>query len=290
MRRATILASLVLVTSGAQCPAPQAQPPTCSDPDLDGDGVDAVACGGVDCDDTNAARAPGNLEVCDAADVDEDCDPSTFGERDGDGDGYVDADCRNVSDTGIVAQGNDCMDSRADMHPSLAEVCDGLDNDCDGSIDEGVLVTLFEDFDGDGHGGALGATVEACAPLPGYSFSADDCDDTRGDVHPGLPEVCDGADTDCDGTTDDGVSLTLFVDDDQDGFGTTETAQACAPDANHAVRSGDCDDANPAIVNGSMACSSAQDYRICQAGTWSAPAPCPTQQCAAQPNGTGSCR
>lgn len=47
--------------------------------DSDGDGHLSVACGGDDCDDTNSNRYPGNIELFDAADQDEDCDPNTHG-------------------------------------------------------------------------------------------------------------------------------------------------------------------------------------------------------------------
>lgn len=63
--------------------------------DADGDGVKSIACGGTDCDDANRNRFPGNPEICDAAGVDEDCNPNTFGNRDQDGDGFVDARCWN---------------------------------------------------------------------------------------------------------------------------------------------------------------------------------------------------
>ncbi len=63
--------------------------------DRDGDGVDGIACGGSDCDDTDPNRFPGNTEVCDEEGHDEDCDPLTFGSRDSDGDGYVDMLCFN---------------------------------------------------------------------------------------------------------------------------------------------------------------------------------------------------
>ncbi len=61
--------------------------------DQDGDGVWSVSCGGADCDDNDPLRFPGNVEVCDANGRDEDCDPTTIGERDADGDGFVDASC-----------------------------------------------------------------------------------------------------------------------------------------------------------------------------------------------------
>lgn len=72
------------------------EPGGCSPPrDADGDGADSIESGGNDCDDNDAERAPGKIEICDDAGRDEDCDTSTFGNRDADGDGHVDARCFN---------------------------------------------------------------------------------------------------------------------------------------------------------------------------------------------------
>ncbi len=64
-------------------------------PDADGDGAASMACGGNDCDDSDPNRFPANTEICDADDVDEDGDPTTFGFRDSDGDSIGDAACCN---------------------------------------------------------------------------------------------------------------------------------------------------------------------------------------------------
>lgn len=66
----------------------------CAVSDADGDGYDAIACGGNDCDDRDAGRNPGETEICDARGRDEDCDVNTFGDKDQDGDGFIAATCR----------------------------------------------------------------------------------------------------------------------------------------------------------------------------------------------------
>lgn len=104
--------------------------------DCDGDGEAAAECGGNDCDDDDARRFPSATEVCDADDVDEDCDPSTFGGRDGDMDGAVDAACCNVQPGGDLLCGSDCDDDDINVNPSATEICDAADNDCSGAADD----------------------------------------------------------------------------------------------------------------------------------------------------------
>lgn len=175
--------------------------------DADGDGSRAMECGGLDCDDADPDRAPGNAEICDTAMHDEDCDPLTFGVRDADADGHGDARCCNVDEVSLALRcGDDCDDARSGVHPALPEVCNLVDDDCDTAIDEGLLVHVFVDADGDGHG-ELGTTDErdACAVEPGWARVADDCDDADAARFPGNPEVCDDlvVDEDCSGTGND---------------------------------------------------------------------------------------
>ncbi len=151
--------------------------------DLDGDGWDT--CHG-DCDDSDDASYPGGTELaCDGAD--NDCDPGTSDEPDEDADGHtacVDCDDHdpdlNLDDAdadGVDTCSGDCDDGDATVLPGATELCDGIDNDCDGVLGGDEL-----DADGDG--------VAICAG---------DCDDGDATVAPGLVEACDGLDNDCDG-------------------------------------------------------------------------------------------
>jgi len=145
--------------------------------DGDGDGHFAWETGGDDCDDGDAARYPGAGEVCDADGLDEDCDPVTVGDRDADSDGYIDCRCTNITHRGqVTARNCDCDDQRAGVHHGLPDVCDGLDNDCDGSIDENAGLLVFRDTDGDGFGDPR-ARIRACDVAPGISALGNDCDD-----------------------------------------------------------------------------------------------------------------
>jgi Putative metal-binding motif len=85
--------------------------------DTDKDGHNNLLCGGDDCDDNDAAKYPGNTEVCDADGHDEDCIPHTYGLRDADGDGYYDYKCFNVVNGVIKSSGTDCDDNNAAIYP-----------------------------------------------------------------------------------------------------------------------------------------------------------------------------
>ena len=217
--------------------------------DADGDGVEAIECGGADCDDTDADRFPGNTEICDAAGRDEDCDPTTFGDRDADGDGYVDALCCNT-DGATMRCGDDCNDQRRDAHPGLIEVCEGVDNDCDGSIDEGLLRMQWPDADRDLHGDEDSEGAMVCPGEPGFSPVRDDCDDTQPTRHRAQLEICDGLDNDCDGLVDEApVAVPWYPDEDDDGFGTASgvVVISCVPVPGYSTRSSDCNDGDRMI-------------------------------------------
>lgn len=103
------------------------------DPDVDGDGHESIACGGNDCDDDDPNRYGGNSEACDLAGEDEDCDPSTVGDLDADGDGFVSSECCNGTTCGP-----DCEDRFRGINPDEMELCNALDDNCDGRVDEPI--------------------------------------------------------------------------------------------------------------------------------------------------------
>ncbi|MBL7923587.1 MAG: T9SS type A sorting domain-containing protein [Bacteroidia bacterium] len=88
------------------------------------------------------------------------------------------------------------------------EVCNGLDDNCNGLTDEGLtLNTFYADTDGDSYGDPLVSSSSCNLTLPGYVSDNTDCNDANGNVYPGAIEVCNGIDDDCDGTTDLGNVL-----------------------------------------------------------------------------------
>src|SRR5690606_16347839 len=105
------------------------------------------------------------------------------GDRDADGDGYIDERCCNMQPGGSMRCGTDCDDLEASVNPGQAEVCNGVDNDCNGSVDDGVTVAMYRDEDGDGHG--AGDAVQLCAGTPGYATLGNDCDDSLPAIRPG---------------------------------------------------------------------------------------------------------
>ncbi|MBK7684583.1 MAG: putative metal-binding motif-containing protein [Bacteroidetes bacterium] len=113
------------------------------------------------------------------------------------------------------------------MNPGATEVCNSIDDDCDGLTDEGLtLTTYYADADGDTYGNAL-VSQSTCSGAPvGYVLDATDCNDAVAAINPGATEVCNGIDDDCDGLTDEGLTpTTYYADADGDGFGNPAISQ-----------------------------------------------------------------
>ena len=177
--------------------------------DGDGDGFGST----IDCDDTDPDVHPDADEYCDG--VDNDCDDEVDEDEAIDGiTWYFDADhdgwgveggesheaCSQPEGYGPPG---DCYDQDPRIRPDAEEVCDGIDNDCDGSIDDEPTdgLTGCLDYDRDGYGDpAVCALV--CALPGGFVEDDQDCDDGDASINPDAEEVCDGIDNDCDGAVD----------------------------------------------------------------------------------------
>ncbi len=171
--------------------------------------------------------------------VDESCNSSEFCYWDGQGQGdnnyycnivCIDDDKDGFNVTGSTCGPVDCNDSNNNTNPGATEICDNLDNDCDNMIDEGLLMTFYQDTDLDGYGN-LDISQTACIQPEGYVTDNTDCDDTDANIHPGADEICNGKDDDCN---PDGL-------DEADVDGDT-----------YMVCEGDCDDNNSAINPGAL--------------------------------------
>ena len=170
------------------------------DVDGDADGYVASECGGDDCDDTNPLAHPAGIESCNG--FDDDCNGTVddqdalgcvpyFYDSDGDGYGLTgDARCLCFPTAPYSAAfGGDCDDTNAGVNPGAIEDCNWIDDNCNGSTDEG--------FDGDGDG---------------YNTCDNDCDDANPAINPAATEYCNLADDNCNGVIDEGF------DTDGDGY------------------------------------------------------------------------
>ncbi len=213
--------------------------------DSDGDGFTTDE----DCDDDDPGVHPGAAEICD--EVDNDCDGEIDEEvaetwyPDVDGDGWGDesaaiAACEPRS--GYVQQPGDCDDDDPETYPDAEERCDGVDNDCDGEVDDNPTELWYADSDADGYGNAS-FPIESCDPGEGWASNDSDCDDTDAAVNPGAEELCNEQDDNCDGQIDEDLDELWYADLDGDGYGDPATSvEACAAGSGWVLDDSDCDD------------------------------------------------
>jgi len=163
---------------------------------------------------------------------------------------------------GYIATGGDCNDADNQVHPGATELCNQIDDDCDGTVDNTTSQqTYFTDADGDGYGTGNGQAL-CYDPGFGYSLIAGDCNDANDMIYPFSAEVCNGLDDDCNTLADDGLSFeTYYTDADQDQYGTSQSLTVCYdPGLGYAANSGDCDDANAQVnPSASETCNGVDD-------------------------------
>ncbi len=150
-----------------------------------------------------------------------------------------------------VLQG-DCDDHDDSIHPAAPEVCNGVDDDCDGAVDDDAAGGdwFYTDADGDGYGLSAFPLQHCADAVPGWSRERGDCDEGDASVHPGADELCNGVDDDCDGRVDENAVdvSTWYADDDGDGWGDSARSwPACVQPEGWVAQDGDCDDDDPGV-------------------------------------------
>ncbi len=244
-----MLASLLVMTSLAYAAL-----------DNDGDGFDAD----LDCNDADVEVHPGAFELLGDG-VDQDCDGHDACYVDADGDGF--GTDQTVAAAGAVcgADGDPTADRTGDCDDSLVgpltrpdaqEVCDGVDNNCNGEVDEVSspdATVWYLDADGD-LWGDVRFQIKACGQPVGYVAQAGDCNDEDKRAYPQNQEVCDGIDNNCVSGIDEDSAIDVFTwyeDSDEDGYGNKDVVvQACANPSTSVWVEGlplDCDDTDPDV-------------------------------------------
>ena len=223
----------------------------------------------IDCNDNDAAINPGATEICDAANVDENCnglaDNADSGAADlGKSNFYADIDndtytlasasrfCDSVTGYRTAASLlTDCDDTNAAVYPGAVENCanDGVDNNCNGEANSDAeaidSVAYFVDFDADNFGSSVAVAQQSCVAVVGSVLDHTDCNDASAAVYPGAVENCanNGVDNNCDGSNLESDAIdrtTYYADTDGDGAGDASTATlSCTQAAGYVTVAGD---------------------------------------------------
>lgn len=220
-----------------------------------------------DCNDNNAGINPDATEVCN--NIDDDCDEEIDEQlgnvyyEDNDNDGFGNTETTIILCEPMIGYSDvagDCDDNNDQIYPDASEVCNDLDDNCDGNVDEFLGNLFYADIDADGFGDPENSTV-SCLQLSGFVANSDDCNDNNSAINPAATETCDNIDEDCDGVIDnDVINVEYYSDADGDGFGSVLLGEFCSPPANASLNNTDCDDTNNLInPNASEICNNTDD-------------------------------
>lgn len=211
----------------------------------------------LDCNDNNNAVNPLASEICNTSD--DDCDGLTnegltfmlyFIDSDSDGYGNPNNSLSAcLPPSGYVLNSLDCNDANALIKPGATELCNLVDDNCNGQINEGLIfVNYYIDTDLDGYG--AGTPTSSCTPLFGnYVTNNLDCNNNNASIRPNAVEICNSIDDNCNNLIDDGLTfLNYYVDTDNDGFGAGTAINSCSnPGSGYVTNNSDCNNNNVAI-------------------------------------------
>lgn len=216
-----------------------------------------------DCNDLTAAINPAITEICNS--IDDNCNGLTDDElayvlffADADEDGYGDLLNDSISCmifTGYVLDSTDCDDFNELINPSAYDICNNVDENCNGLIDDdAIFTTYYFDLDEDGFGNLLIDTF-ACNLVTGYISDSTDCNDSNILIFPTAAEICNTFDDNCNITIDEGLpEYTLYLDYDLDEYGNANIfINTCFTSITGYVNdSTDCSDSLPTVHPGAV--------------------------------------
>ncbi len=248
-----------------------------ADADLDGYGNIASSitlCTGVtapagyvlnntDCNDANNLINPTASEICNG--IDDNCNAISddglifvnyYTDADADSYGSNSASPINSCNpiAGSVNNNSDCNDANNLINPSATEICNAIDDNCNATIDEGLIfVNYYTDADADSYGSNIVSPVNSCSAIVGKVTNNSDCNDANFAIKPGATEICNGIDDNCNASIDEGlIFANYYTDGDADSYGSSiaSPVNSCSPIAGKVTNNTDCNDANFAIKPG----------------------------------------
>ena len=211
----------------------------------------------TDCNDNDANVRPTATEICNT--IDDNCNGQinegitfTTYYLDADGDGFGNPNSSQsscVTLTGYVTNNADCNDASSLIKPTAIEICNTVDDNCNGLINEGlVFLNYYIDSDLDGFG--AGTAQSSCNSLGStYVTNNTDCNNTNAAIRPGATEICNAIDDNCNNLIDDELTfVNYYIDTDSDGFGAGSATSSCSnPGAGYVSNNTDCINSNAAI-------------------------------------------
>jgi len=223
----------------------------------------------TDCNDASALIKPTAVEICNA--IDDNCNGQINeglvflnyyidSDFDGYGAGTAQSSCIPLGNS-YVTNNFDCNNNNAAIKPFTAEICNGIDDNCNALIDDGLsFINYYADSDNDGYG--AGSETNSCISLgTGYVTNNTDCNNSNASIRPNAVEICNGIDDNCNNLIDDGITfVNYYIDTDSDGYGAGTAINACSnPGPGYVANNLDCNNTNAAIRPGATEICNAID-------------------------------